>query len=281
MQSLDELRAQQGHVELPNTGVENEQEGQQDQLSQDSQESNQDQSGMLVQPTSDNRVSKKEEGQSQMGSVSETPAERQWKSVREKARRYDQLEREHREAQRKLAEYESLRAPQVEEEDFSISPDEIAEGKHLNKVVNKFEKRIKQLESALDGYQKQSVTMSAEARLKAEYPDINKVVNADTIASLSEQYPELASTINSSSDFYNKAVSAYTLIKKLGIYTEDNYAYDRAKAVQNSSKPRSLNSITPQQGESPLARANAFTNDLTPESKQQYWKEMQAAMKAR
>ena len=113
-----------------------------------------------------------------------------------------------------------------------------------------------------------------EIRLKTQYPDFDKVVNTETIASLRDLYPDIAATLHTSSNLLSKGSSAYTLIKKLGIYREDTYQNDKAQAVNNVTKPRPLASVSPQQGESPLARANAFANGLTDELKEQLRKEM-------
>ncbi len=43
---------------------------------------------------------------------------------------------------------------------------------------------------------------------------------------------------------------------------------------KNASKPKPLASVNPQQGDSPLSRANAFANGLTEELKDQLRKEM-------
>jgi len=49
----------------------------------------------------------------------------------------------------------------------------------------------------------------------------------------------------------------------------------------NTAKPRPLTSVSPQSGESPLSRANAFAEGLTPELKKNLFKEMQEAKKNR
>ncbi len=161
------------------------------------------------------------------------------------------------------------------DEDFTINPDELAEGKHLTKIQNK----IKRLEDQVKGYQSQSEQLSVESRLKAQYADFDKVVNNDTIKTLKEQYPEMADTISNSPNLYNKAVTAYTLIKKLNIAPDDQYQEDRALAQKNSAKPRSLTSLSPQQGDTPMSKANAFASGLTDELKLQLRKEMDEARK--
>src|SRR5574338_802645 len=118
-----------------------------------------------------------------------------------------------------------------------------------------------------------------ETRIKSQYPDFEAVVNNDNIEVLKSTYPELADSLSSSPDLYKKAVSAYTLIKKLGIGSEDSYKQDKDLAQKNAAKPKPLVSVAPQQGDSPLSRANAFAHGLTPELKAQLWKETQEARK--
>jgi hypothetical protein len=162
-----------------------------------------------------------------------------------------------------------------EDSDFTLGPDDIAEGKHLSKV----QRHVKKLEEQIKQFQSQSTTLTAEAKLRAQYPDFDTVVSKDNIDTFRETYPELAQTLTSSNDLYSKAVSAYTLIKKLGIAQNPaQYTQDVERAKTNAAKPRPLTSISPQQGDTPLSRANAFANgELTEDMKTQLLKEMHAA----
>jgi len=188
----------------------------------------------------------------------------------------DRVERERDELHKRISDLEMLQnnksIPAEEEEDLSISiaPDDLAEGKHLNKVS----KKIKRLEKQLEDYHKQASTESVEAKLKYEYPDFDKIVSKDNIESLKIAYPEIARTLNDSTDLYSKAISAYTMIKKLGIHVDDTYGVDKTRVSTNASKPRPLTSVSPQQGGSPLSKANAFAGGLTPELKKQLYREM-------
>jgi hypothetical protein len=67
-------------------------------------------------------------------------------------------------------------------------------------------------------------------------------------------------------------------MKTFGIH-KDIYESDRLKALKNSQKPRPLASVSPQQGDGPLSKANAFANGMTAELKEQLRKEMYAARK--
>jgi len=161
-----------------------------------------------------------------------------------------------------------------EDDDINLEPEAIAEGKHINKFNNKFNTKIKRLEQELNVYKQQSSEATAEVRLRAQYPDFDKVVSKDNIELLSAAYPELAKSINASSSLYDKAVSAYTLIKKFNIYNEEPYKAEVQRAQANAAKPKPLVSVSPQQGDSPLTQANAFANGLTDELKEQLRKEM-------
>ena len=200
------------------------------------------------------------------------------RALREKAARADQAERERDEAVRVLQQIKQVQSPDPQpEEDYNleISPDDLVEGKHLNR----FSKKIEKLESQLKQYANSATANATEARLKSQYSDFDQVVTKENIDALRASYPEVAETINSSTDLYSKAVSAYTLIKNLGIIPEDNYSKDREMAQNNASKPRPLTSVSPQQGDSPMSRANAFANGLTDELKDQLRKEMNEARK--
>jgi len=163
--------------------------------------------------------------------------------------------------------------PPKAEENLHVAADDFVEGRHLAA----YEKKIQALENRLKQNEQKNTASNAETRLKSQYQDFDKVVNAGNIEALRLAYPEIAQTINSTDDLYTKAVSAYTLIKKLGIHKEDTFAADRAKAQTNAAKPRPLTSVKPQEGEGPLSKANAFAQGLTEDLKKQLYKEMMEA----
>ncbi len=199
--------------------------------------------------------------------------EQNLKRLREKAERTDYLERELARVMQ-----EQQHANNVPHDDGSgFADDDLVEGKHLKRV----KQELRDLKKEIESYKQTSATMTAEARIKAQYNDFDKVVTNDTIATLRNEYPEIAATINSNSDVYTQAVAAYTLIKKLNIAPDEQYAADRNRVQANTTKPRPLTSVSPQSGESPLSRANAFAEGLTPELKKNLFREMQESKKNR
>lgn len=211
------------------------------------------------------------------------------KSFRELKDAKRKAERERDEYLRRIEEFESgsrhrqaattPKEQHEEDESFHLGDDDIAEGKHISKVDKRAQSKIKALEERLSKYEAQSAEEKAEATLRAKYADFDKVVSRDNIEMLTEAYPELARTLYATNDLYTKAVSAYTLIKKFGIYQESPFNSEKAIAMKNVAKPRPLASVSPQQGETPMSRANAFANGLTDDLKAQLRKEMEDARK--
>ena len=224
--------------------------------------------------------------ESQPEQVEEQPQQKQvapqesFKAIREKAER---MQRERDEAYRLIKEYEAQTyaktqtSPEAnaDDADINLGPDDLAEGKHLTKVA----KKVKYLEDQLKQYQQQSTASSAEVRLRTKYNDFESVVTQENIAQLRDQYPSIATSIGNNKDMYSAGESAYLFIKKLGIVPDASYDNDKAIAQKNAGKPRPSTSISPQQGESPLTRANAFANGLTDDLRKQLHKEMMDAMK--
>lgn len=207
--------------------------------------------------------------------------------IRERAARAAELEKERDELLRQLMSLQQQpqtrqvkqELQEVEEslEDLGIDPDALVEGKH----VSKFAKKINALESKLKQYEQQTAQQIAEAKIRASFPDFEKVASIENLKTLRALNPELADVILSTPDQYKQAALAYKMVKQLGIYQEDTYEVDKARALKNINKPRPVASVSAQQGDSPLTKANAFANGLTDELKEQLHREMIAAMKAR
>lgn len=193
----------------------------------------------------------------------------------------ERAERERDEALRRLEDYENgprraanpQQAP-TDDDELTIGNDELAEGKHLRKV----DKKIRDLEQKLRDQMQRNALVTTEVKLRSELPDFDKVVSEENIEVLKETHPELAYTLEMTPDMYTKAKAAYKIIKSMGIYRPaDAYQQDKAKAQINSAKPRPVASISPQTGDSPLSRANAFEQGLTDELRAQLIKEMETA----
>lgn len=241
-------------------------------------EENQNIEETLQEETQENQPEQKETQTEQAPQPQEKQdeAERNFRALREAK---EKAENERDEMLRYFRDQQMSQKPQKkqdkqddDDEDINLSPDDLVEWRHV-------EKKIKKLENQLKNYEQSTTATTTETRLKYQYPDFDNVVNRKNIERLRNEYPEIADTINDSKNLYSKAVSAYTLIKRFGIYKEDPYTADRERAQKNAAKPRSAASVNPQQGNTALSRANDFANGLTDEVREQLWREMKQSMK--
>lgn len=238
------------------------QEAQEQEIENVEETTQQDQVGQVQQPAQASPFAKASEDRQ------ESEKDRNFRYLRQQN---ETLQKERDEYYRVLKNIEAQQK-QTPEEVNNLGPDDLVEWKHVQRELNK-------VKEELTTYKQQSYQYSAESRLKAQYPDFDRVVNDASIAALREQYPELAQSLNSNPDVYSKASAVYTLVKKFNLAPSDESLLERARIQENSKKPRPLSSISPQQGETPLSKANAFANGLTNELRAQLLKEMQEAKK--
>lgn len=211
-----------------------------------------------------------------------------WKELREKAELADKYQRERDEYYRVLQQIEQQsymqqqnlqqRATQEDEDDGfdlnNIPDDDLLSGKDLKKVLNKQQKSQQRLYEDMLRQQKVAQEKMLENELKSKYNDFYDVVNTDNIAKLRELRPGLAKSLYLNPDMKEKAEETYMAIRDLGIYRKDEFVKQKEVAQRNFSKPRSVNSVGPQTGDSPLNQANAFANGLTKELQKKLYQEM-------
>ena len=210
--------------------------------------------------------------------VAEAPKEDEMQRVRFKVVRdeKERLERERNELMTRLEKYERSNnyAPQKQEEEhpeYSLNPDDLVEAKHLSK----YDREIQAIRKEFNAYKQQSTAATVESRLKAQYPDFDRVVSKENINVLREAYPEIAATISSNPDLYSQAVSAYTLINKLGIIPNDVKLKSTHRIMKNAEKPLPSTSLSSERtSDSPLSKAHAFAGELTDEEKSALYEEM-------
>jgi len=204
------------------------------------------------------------------------------KKLEREQREKEELRRKNEEAMQIIRNIEAQKQQQeapkeeVRQEIHLGEDDDLVEVKTVKAILA----NQKRLEKKLAESEKKSYQMTAEARLKASFPDLEKVVSDENLEKLKQADPDLMASIQYNPDPYSQYAAAYKAIKRQGIYQEDKFAADREKAERNANKPRPLTSVSPQQGDSPLSKANAFANaPLTDELKKKYWRELQEAAK--
>ena len=213
----------------------------------------------------------------------ETPQQMNFRMIKERAER---AERERDEAMKYAMSFQQPKpqqaAPQPEPEDdysdIGLDDDGLAEGKHLKKVL----KEMRALKKEMYEYKMKATNDTVEVKLKSQYPDFDRVITQDNLQALSSINPDLADMISQTPDMYKRAKLAYDMVKQYGIYKEDTFVHEKAIAQKNAAKPRPLASVSPQQGDSPLSKANAFANGaLSEDMKAQYRREMIQATRGR
>lgn len=199
----------------------------------------------------------------------ETAPQRSFRELREQneriARERDDMARRLKEAEMKAVESE-----------VTIGDDDIVEGKHLKA----FKKQQYQMQEQIKAYEKQLEETTLSLRIKSQYPDFDSVFTASNIEKLRNDHPEIAATL-ATGDKYSAAVSAYKIIKQFNLAESDPYMQEKQKAQANALKPKPTATLSPQQGGSPLERANAFEHGLTDDLRKQLLNEMKEAMKNR
>jgi len=207
-----------------------------------------------------------------------------WKYMRE-AR--DKAERERDELLKLLMGQQQKQQPVQKEpeyeDDLDIEPDALVEGKNLKKLTQRMremDQKLRDYEKKSHEQMKRSTESLAETRVKTQYPDFEKVVTDENLRMLKDMHPEIARSIGDTTDLYSQYASAYKFIKTFGIGKDEGMERDYMKAIKNINKPKPLASVNPQQGDSPLSKANAFANgEFTNDMKEKLRKEMFEARK--
>lgn len=176
----------------------------------------------------------------------------------------EKAERENEELQARLEALQKVFNPQQKEEseNMNYGEDDLIEGRHMQQFEYKQQQQINEIRAQIE-----------RDKLEKALPDFKAVVNEKNFKKLKELDPEAAEVLEASNaSIYSVGKQVYKKIKELGII-KDPDAENTEKAKQNLSKPRPLNSISPQQGSTPIARANEFSSHptLTDEEKE-YWR---------
>jgi hypothetical protein len=159
--------------------------------------------------------------------------------------------------------------PQEDDELDKLADDDIITKAHAKKLASKMAKEI------ANQVIKEREASTVEERIKNKFPDFDQIVTHENIELLKKQEPELAESLSFNPDPYKQAILVYKELKKIGV-GEMKAPIEKEKAIKNSAKPLSVNSVTKQ---SAIGNAHLFENGLTPELKKQLLNEMREASK--
>lgn len=194
----------------------------------------------------------------------EDAQERNWREMRKKVERLEK-------------EAEELRQQQLQKQsEPDIDPDEFLTYGQLQKIKQEEEaKRAKQEQERLAKEREAQIErekMEAPQKLKSQYKDFSDIVTQENINKLVKEDPEIAQSLEVYNDKpYIQGKLAYEIIKAR--YGQPRYdEYTEKKIQDNLSQPTPSSAIKRSQA---LSSADAFANGLTPELKEQLWKEME------
>jgi hypothetical protein len=176
-----------------------------------------------------------------------------------------------------LTSYPQQQKQPTPEPEEILDDGDVVQAKHVKKILSPVLQELRAVKEELNNYRKQTAVSTDELRLKATYPDFDKVVTMDNVKHFAAAYPELAKSIDAGTDVYAKGSSVYTLIKQFGIGQEQQINNQQELIQKNLSKPRPISSVSPQTGSSPLTRANPFANGMTKELEDALRAEMYSA----
>jgi hypothetical protein len=174
-------------------------------------------------------------------------------------RNFKMLREQNEEYARKIREYEAkfreleMAKQQVQNPEQFLSDDDFVDYKVIKKEKQEREAQLAALQNQM-----------AELAIKAECPDFYQVVTEESVKRFAKENPELAYVINNTQDFKAKALSTYSLIKKMG-YHQDNTEDITSRIHDNTKRPKS--SSTLKNTDSALNEAHLFERGLSQKEK--------------
>lgn len=199
-----------------------------------------------------------------------TDQEYNWAEAR---RRNSELERRLEQQEAELRRLQSHNAPKEPEDELAtLADDDIITVKQHKQMAAKIAKQV-----AEDVY-RQKEALTIDDRLKSKFPDFDDVVTKENIDLLRQQDPELSMAIQRlSDDPFSQAALAYKLLKRSGAGVDMAKTQNqKARAIENSKKPGSVQSVTKS---SAISNVHNYDGMLTDEMKAQYRKETAEAIR--
>ena len=193
-------------------------------------------------------------------------AEYNWAEMRRKLQEQDQKIND---KDRQISELTNRPLTEEEDELANLAKDDIVTVAQAEKLADRRARKI-----AKELIQQQAAS-TVEERVNLKYHDYSEIVSKENIKFLQQTEPELAESLYHMPDPYKQAVGVYKLLKKITTKKEEP-SLEKRKAMENSQKPLSVNAVTQQ---SAIGNAHLFENGLSQEKKDQFYKEMQEAIK--
>jgi hypothetical protein len=223
----------------------------------------------VVQPTDSVQQSERQEEAQVVQQQKRNDAEYNWAETR---RKMDMLERENREHKEMLLKLQQKQLPPEEDELEGLADDDILTVSQARKLAQKISRQ-----TAQESYRERDAA-TVDDRMRSKFSDYDDIVTSENLELLKKNDPELAMSLQRlADDPYSQSMAAYKMLKRAGYSPQkQSQTLEKRKALENSQKPMSVNSVSKQ---SSIGNVASFENGLTPDLKKQMWAEMQQAMK--
>lgn len=195
--------------------------------------------------------------------------ERNWREAR---RKIQELERRNIEQDEVIRRMQGPKPQSIDEDETAkLADDDIITVKQHRESSAKIARQVAR------EVIKSNEAATLDERMQIRFPDYKDVLTPENIQVLKQQDPELVLSLEKlSDDPYAQAVAAYKMLKRTGVGDMAKQQPQKAKAIENSKKPVSVQSVTKS---SAIGNVYNFENGLTPELRKQLQKEMQEASK--
>ena len=208
----------------------------------------------------------------EVSKVDEDRQDRNWRAVKEKQR---ELERDLKLKNEMLERFMTAQASQAPKEVDEF--DAIGDGEYIAKgqVSKLIEKKAMKIAQEIAQRETEKVLKQRDQdqfldRLKRKYSDFDDVVNADTMALLEQQDPELAETIVDLKDPYKIGMQTYKYVKAMNL----NAKVPESRRAKEVDKKLEQNAKTVQSPQAYDKRPMAQAFKMTEAEKNQLYSEM-------
>ena len=195
-------------------------------------------------------------------SIEEDRQERNWKASRERQRDLERELKMKNEILEKMLASQVPQKPQEVDEFDEIGDDEFIPKGKVSKLI---EKKAMKIAGDIAQRETERILKARDQdqfmdKLKRKYSDFDEVVNADTMALLEQQDPELAETIVELKDPYKIGMQTYKYVKAMNLNAKVPESR-RAKEVEKKLEQNSKTVQSPQAYDKrPMAQAFKMTD---------------------
>ena len=176
---------------------------------------------------------------------------------------------------------QGFKTQKQEEPDFnsiinSVEDDSLVAGNQFKRAAQENKRYTDKVAQDVAQYKQELQDLIAENKVRARYPDLDKVMSEENKFILSQRAPKAYAAWKKMPDSWDKVEAVYEAIKSYGIDKAIEYKQEQNRIQKNMAKPRAVNSVVATKKESALSNVNSFVDEysMSEEQRQQEFKEM-------